>query len=431
MKSLQVRLHVGLGAALTLLMLSLWWLSSSGVNQIGEQMMLSRMEHDGEALLASLQKDESGEWSLKAAHVGHIYQRVFSGHYYLIEVEGQQLRSRSLWDYSLNISTPLQHHQPGPDNQDLLLWYAEFQLNEQSVKIWVAEDITALQNSLNYFSQLFAFACLLMLGGVLLLQRWVVKRSFLSLQPVINELEALSEGDLSSLSTEVPQEVKPLVEEVNRLLHLLAQRLQRSRNAVGNLAHSLKHPLNLLVQLAEQQTADSHLKQELSQHTQQIQQLMERELKRARLAGAGLPGQHFEVADELPTLVELLKRIYQQKALEIHYEIDCGCEYTADRNDMLELLGNLLDNACKWAQQQIVCKISCQQGMVMTIEDDGEGCDSALLFQLTERGVRIDESVQGSGLGLAIVNDIVELYQGEINFQQSTLGGLKVMVRLP
>ena len=172
-------------------------------------------------LLASLQKDESGEWSLKAAHVGHIYQRVFSGHYYLIEVEGQQLRSRSLWDYSLNILTPLQYHQSGPDNQDLLLWYADFQLNEQSVKIWVAEDITALQNSLNYFSQLFAFACLLMLGGILLLQRWVVKRSFLSLQPVINELEALSEGDLSSLSTEVPQEVKPLVEEVNRLLHLL------------------------------------------------------------------------------------------------------------------------------------------------------------------------------------------------------------------
>jgi len=428
MKSLQGRLRLGLSSALTLLMLLLWWLSTTGVSHIGEQMVLSRMEHDGEALLASLQKDNAGEWYLKESQVGHIYQRVFSGHYYLINVEDQQLRSRSLWDHDLK-QTP-QHHQIGPDNQQLLLWSTTFQISNQNVQVLVAEDVTPLYDALHKFSQLFALACLLILAMLLLLQHWVVKRSFLSLQQVTNELEALSEGDLSSLSSEVPQEVKPLVDEVNRLLYLLAQRLQRSRNAMGNLAHSLKHPLNLLMQLAEQQTNNNQLKNELSHHTQQIYQLMERELKRARLAGAGLPGQHFEVNEELPTLVEVLKRVYQQKQLAIHYEIDQPCEYAADRNDMLELLGNLLDNACKWANQQVICKINCQQGMTISIEDDGQGCDKALLSQLTERGVRIDENIQGSGLGLAIVKEIVELYQGELNFEQSTLGGLKVVVIL-
>lgn len=428
MKSLQGRLHLGLSSALTLLMLLLWWLSTTGVSHIGEQMVLSRMEHDGEALLASLQKDDAGEWYLKESQVGHIYQRVFSGHYYLITVDRQQLRSRSLWDHYLKQTT--QHHQIGPDNQQLLLWRTNFQISNQNVQVLVAEDVTPLYDALHNFSQLFALACLLILAMLLLLQHWVVKRSLLSLQQVTHELEALSEGDLSSLSSEVPQEIKPLVDEVNRLLYLLAQRLQRSRNAMGNLAHSLKHPLNLLMQLAEQQTDNNPLKNELNQHTQQIYQLMERELKRARLAGAGLPGQHFEVNEELPTLIEVLKRVYQQKQLAIHYQIDQPCEYAADRNDMLELLGNLLDNACKWANQQVICKINCQQGMTISIEDDGQGCDEALLSQLTERGVRIDENVQGSGLGLAIVKEIIELYQGELNFEQSTLGGLKVVAIL-
>ncbi len=428
MKSLQGRLQLGLGIALTLLMLLLWWLSSAGLSHIAEQMVTSRMTHDAEALLASLQKDDAGQWYLKESQVGHIYQRIFSGHYYLIEIESQTLRSRSLWDYSLPISQ--QGHLQGPDNQPLLSWQVHFQLNQHQVTILVAEDISSLYQSLQHFTQRFALACLLILITLVLLQRWVVKRSFKSLQAVSRELEALSVGEVSQLSAEVPEEIRPLVDEVNRLLQLLTQRLQRSRNAMGNLAHSLKHPLSLLVQLAEKEK-NSTIGNELKQHTQKIYQLMERELKRARIAGAGIAGQQFNAEQELPDLLDLLKRIYQTKSLKIDYEIDQEYEFSADRNDMLELLGNLLDNACKWSKQQVRCNISSEQGMVIIIEDDGPGCDEQLLYQLTERGVRIDESVQGSGLGLAIVNDIVELYQGDIHFEKSGLGGLKVTVQLP
>ena len=428
MKSLQGRLHLGLSSTLFLLMLLLWWFTTAGINHVTEQMINSRLEHDGEALLASLQRAEDGHWQLKASQVGHIYQRVFSGHYYVIEVAEQRLRSRSLWDYRLQSS--LLARQPGPDEQMLLVWRKQFQLNQQPVHILVAEDITPLQHSLQRFTYFYALGCLVMLLLLLLVQRWVVSHSLIAIKQVSNELEALSEGELNSLSGKVPEEIKPLVDEVNRLLQLLSQRLQRSRNAMGNLAHSLKHPLNLLMQLAQNEALDEATKRDLNNGTQQIYQLMERELKRARIAGAGFPAQRFDANAELPILIDVLKRVYSQKTVQISCEIEQNKEYNADRNDMLELLGNLLDNACKWANSKVSCRIESDRGLTIVIEDDGEGCDDQQLINLTGRGTRIDESVSGSGLGLAIVKDIVDLYQGELHFQRSALGGLLVQVKL-
>lgn len=436
MTSLQGRLQLGLSGALMLLMLLLWWLASSNLNHIAEQMLSSRLEHDGEALLASLQRDPTDSWYIKESQVGHIYQRVFSGHYFTISIEGQQLRSRSLWDVELPqrelpSGKTITYQLDGPDGQLLLVWQAGYVTSGHLVSISVAEDITPMLDSLQHFTGRFALAAILILVILLLLQRWLIRRSFRSLANITDELEALSGGEIESLSATVPNEVKPLVVEVNRLLQLLSQRLQRSRNAMGNLAHSLKHPLNLLMQLAEKSELDSVNRQDLVNNTQQIYQLMERELKRARLAGGGVPGQRFKANEELPALVDVLKRVYHEKSINIDYQIDADCEYPADRNDMLELLGNLLDNACKWADRQVGCALRCNGSLEITITDDGTGCDQEQLQQLTERGVRIDESVSGSGLGLAIVKEIVELYDGELQFNTLDKGGLQVRVILP
>lgn len=428
MKSLQGRLHIGLGATLILFMLLLWWLTSISLSHIAEEMIESRLEHDGEALLASLQQNNDGRWQLKESQVGHIYQRVFSGHYYVITIGKERIRSRSLWDYRLEV-TP-SGHQQGPNQQLLLTWHANFKINEQPIQILVAEDITPLRQSIDRFTQLYALGCLLILITLLLVQRWVVKRSLGTLEQVSQELEALSEGELHSLSSEVPNEIRPLVDEVNRLLQLVSQRLQRSRNAMGNLAHSLKHPLNLLMQLAKDESLNSTAQEELSKNTQQIHQLMERELKRARIAGAGMPGQRFNAEEELPALIDVLTRVYQQKSLKIDYKIEQESEYAADRNDMLELLGNLLDNACKWANHKVHCTIKSEDGLMIVIDDDGIGCDDDILHSLTRRGTRVDEETSGSGLGLAIVKDIVELYGGQLTFSRSEMGGLKVTVKL-
>jgi signal transduction histidine kinase len=228
-----------------------------------------------------------------------------------------------------------------------------------------------------------------------------------------------------------------LVREVNHLLRLLAEKLQRSRNAMGNLAHALKAPLSLLTQLARQENVGAA--EELKQHITTIRQLMDRELKRARLMGQGSPGVRFVPQDEMPVLVTMLQRMFttdseqgaKAKKLDIQWQAP-DSTFMFDRDDMLELIGNLLDNACKWAKHKVNCQVQGEERhLQLVVEDDGPGCSREEMSRLTTRGVRIDESAPGHGLGLAIVRDIVEAYGGELEMSHSaSLGGLRVFVKL-
>ena len=248
------------------------------------------------------------------------------------------------------------------------------------------------------------------------------------------DIRRLEQGKTGKLAEDVPAEILPLVQEFNRLLKLLAQRLERSRNALGNLAHALKGPLNLLIQyfdIKDSVDYDRHRKQAATQAVR-IRQLMDRELKRARLAGKGIPSQRFQPQAELPDLVEVLKQVHQSRSLQIQYQVDEDVPSFGDREDMLELLGNLLDNASKWAASKVACRILSNEQIQILIEDDGMGLSDQELERLTQRGARLDETVEGHGLGLAIARDIVKLYGGSMQFGRSPqLGGLQVKVVLP
>ncbi len=438
MRSLQSRLHFGLAVSLFILTVLMWWLVNTSISHITNQMMLTRLEHDGQALLASLQQSPEGKLSLKDLQVGHIYQQVYSGHYYLISSDNQQLRSHSLWDQSLEqpqmqMGKIVTQNIEGPDGQYLLQWTSRFKRFDKTITITVAEDTNALLAALRTFNIYFALAVVAIFSSLLLIQGLIVRRSLRSLSTIKQELQALSEGEIKSLSKQVPSEIYPLVNEVNRLLRQLTKQLKRSRNSTGNLAHSLKHPLNLLMQIAESEDTKlpQAIRDELCINTQQILQLMESELRRARLVGSGVPGQHFIPQKELPGLVDVLERVYHDKTLNIKCDIMPELKFSADRNDMLELFGNLLDNACKWSAGKVRCKIYHENFLMIQIEDNGIGCDDQQLSTLTQRGVRVDETTAGTGLGLAIVKDIVDLYSGEISFSRSELGGLSVSINLP
>ncbi|HEX5635472.1 MAG TPA: sensor histidine kinase, partial [Gammaproteobacteria bacterium] len=324
-------------------------------------------------------------------------------------------------------------HDDGPANQALLVWSGGYIKQDRHITIAVAEDLSPLQRQLRYYSALFAGITLLFLGVLLIVQRYIVRRSFQSLNAIKNELRQLEQGTVRQLISQAPIEVQPLVTEVNRLITLMDQRLQRSRNALGNLAHALKGPLNLITQICDNETLKQYpdIRNELLQHTKVLQQLIDHELKRARLAGTGGSGQYFQPQDELPSLEKLLQRLYEHKSLQIHHEYPDHALGDTDRNDMLELLGNLLDNACKWANTKVVYSIQQDQHITITVEDDGPGCSDEQLKILTQRGVKLDESVPGHGLGLAIVKDIVNLYNGEMQFDRSPeLGGLRVIIKL-
>jgi len=439
MKSLQSRLQLGLTTSLVILAIIIGWLINISISQIATQMIKTRLEHDGEALLASLQQSPSGELFFQDFRLGPVYTRVFSGHYYLVKIKNRELRSHSLWDQTLKqpqlkLGQTLIETNKGPNEQSLLQWTSRFERYKQSITITIAEDTDALKTALKRFNLYFIISAFIMLSILLFIQSMIVKYSLKPLNRIKNELQALSEGEITYLSKKTPSELHPLINEINHLLQLLKKQLKRSRNSTGNLAHSLKHPLNLLMQISKYDSTQltEEVREELQTNTLQIFQLMERELKRAKFAGAGVPGQLFYPEKEVPELIEVLKRVYHEKELNFDIKILAGLKYKADKNDMLELLGNLLDNACKWSQHKIACNFtkSTQYGLIIQVDDDGSGCDKNQLSSLTKRGTRVDETISGTGLGLAIVKDVIELYSGTIEFKQSFMGGLSVIVKL-
>lgn len=439
MNSLQTRLRLGLAFSLMLLMVLLWWMGSFAVRELGEDLIESRLEHDAESLLAAINISDTTHPLVDWSQINPIYKRPFSGHYFVVQFANQQLTSRSLWEQSLPITlrqekdTNSSWRIQGPSEQELLVISRSYSKQGHKVTLAVAEDISPLEDHLSLFQWTFAGIALSVLFVLLVVQQRVISQSLRQLDDVRSGIQQLEQGIIGTLSEDVPLEILPLVQELNRSLELLAQRIERSRNALGNLAHALKGPLNLLIQLIDSQELANHteLKQQAQIQTQRIHQLMERELKRARLAGTGSPGQRFNPQQELPDLLMVLQQVHQARSLQLNYNVSNDTPAFGDREDMLELLGNLLDNACKWARSTVQCNITGSDPVTITIDDDGPGLNEMELEQLTQRGTRLDESVEGHGLGLAITKDIVKLYGGTLHFMNSpNLGGLRIEVKL-
>ncbi|MES9898251.1 MAG: sensor histidine kinase [Sedimenticola sp.] len=442
MNSLGKQLQVGLALGLLLLLALLWWGGSLALRNLTEGFVASRLQHDAETLLATLDLTAAGAPALSSSGgLGKIYRQPLSGHYYqVVFVDGTLLTSRSLWDQRLEFppftpGTSDHWRMAGPDRQDLLLHVAGYRKQGKLFTLALAEDLTPLNQGLVRFQWVFASLSLLAAVLIILIQSQIVRGSMRRLDPVREDIRRLAKGEITALTEDIPTEVKPLVQEFNRLLQLQQGRLEQSRNSLGNLAHALKGPLNLLMrQLEREELADyPEVRREMDLQIERIRLLMERELTRARLAGAGVAAERFAAQQEVPALVGALQQLYAKRELEIDYRLPEVERLPQDREDMLELLGNLLDNACKWADARVRFQLWVSEEIThLIIEDDGPGVAEDTLIELAGRGVRVDESVAGHGLGLAIVSDMVSRYGGTLKFSRSTeLGGLRVEVGLP
>jgi signal transduction histidine kinase len=424
------------------------------MNDMVHEFVGSRLEHDVESLLAAIevQPDQTHDvLYLEKNRMPPVYQQPFSGHYFVITMNNSpSILSRSLWDQTLVIpklttGERILNVTDGPDNQKLLQINMGFNKKGKDLVIALAEDLTLINEQKTRFKTYFFILSLLGLMLLLLIQSIILRLSFKRLELVCSDIKCLDDGELLKLSENVPSEVLPLVQEVNHLLNLLEKRLERSRNALGNLSHALKSPLNLLIQYFYSSPDTANADQQAihtidaKKQLERINQLINRELKRARLAGKGSSTQRFNPKAEIPELIAVIKQIYSYRDLKINYRIDEQITNFGDREDMLELLGNLLDNAGKWANSEIgITILSCNKGentesenIHIIIEDDGKSIDDSQLASLTQRGTRLDESVDGHGLGLSIVNDIVKLYAGTIKLEHSEkLGGLKINIHI-
>ncbi|MEZ5583344.1 MAG: sensor histidine kinase [Candidatus Competibacteraceae bacterium] len=432
MRSLQARLSTGLIVALVGL-IGLGLVSASySVRHLAEEFVASRLEHDMDALLVALRFDSTGRPTLNSDRFNPIFHQPYSGHYYKILTEQEELSSRSLWDFELPVpqittDAVTRYFARGPQGEELLALARRFRIQQQPVTIVVTEDFTTLAAGLRRLMLVFLMIALVLLGGLILIQRFLVRQGLRPLEEIRGDILRLGHGEIRHLRHDAPAEIQPLVNEINHLLAVMEQRLQRSRHALGNLAHALKSPLTVLTHLAEQSEVQqqSAWSEELARQTWQIRQLVERELRRARIAGAATPGQRVVLNTEVDDLVETLKKVYRDKPLSIHCHIPRDTLFPGDRDDLLELLGNLLDNACQWAAEEVrLTVLTVSNWLRLCVEDDGPGCPPEQLTLLAQRGVRIDESRAGHGLGLAIVTDIVEQYGGRLELQQSKHWGV-------
>ena len=463
--SLRFRLLAATVLALSVALLLAGLLLSGFFKQEVERQFEATLRQQLDQLTSSLEFNTAGELlPMVRTLPDPRWQRPYSGLYWQIDGPENVQRSRSLWDAVLTLpADPLSdgqvhaHQSAGPQGARLLVLERSVHAPEFPASAWrvaVAADTRSTQDAVKRFGSVLVFslsALLLLLVLAAFAQVYVGLRPLRSLEQALKELR---EGRSQALQGNFPKELLPLTDDFNRVLERQAQTLARARQQAGNLAHAVKTPLAVLSQAVTQSQTGSagtspaplaQLVQLVNEQVALAKRHIDWHLARARSAGAHrLPGQRTPVAPALAGLVRVMQRVHAARELDIELDIpetadpaDTGLVFAGEEQDLQEMLGNLLDNACKWARHRVhvlaqaLPRSNAGGQLLVRIEDDGAGIDESLRLQVMSRGVRADESVPGSGLGLAIVADLVALYGGSLQLGQSALGGLKVELLLP
>jgi signal transduction histidine kinase len=261
-----------------------------------------------------------------------------------------------------------------------------------------------------------------------------VRRGLLPIERLRKRLLAVREGREARVAGGYPSEVQPLVSDLNALLDQRERAVTRAQAKAGDLAHGLKTPLAVLAQEADRTAAAGHseLAALLRQQVERMRGQVDYHLAQAGAAAGATATSHCSVRESAEGLARTLLRLHAERGLAIDVAVDPEHAIRGRREDLDEMLGNLLDNACKWARSRVRVGSALEDtSVVLTVDDDGPGLDPALRERVLQRGVRADEAAPGTGIGLAIVRDLAELYGGRIALERAPTGGLRAELRLP
>jgi signal transduction histidine kinase len=321
----------------------------------------------------------------------------------------------------------------GPSGEDLRLRHRLVPLRDGAVTLSItvagpARDIDRQAwQSMRWL--LFGLAIIaMMLSGLLIVE---IGSGLRPLRVLAQDIERASRGEIARLKPSNYRELNPLTSSVNDLIEQVEVVVRRARAHAGNLAHAIKTPLSLISARNEMRGADQD--SEIGYGVGIIRRQIDHHLKRARFAGkVRLASDRVPVPSVIDDIVLVMERSHGNRGLRIAASVDDGAVFLGEREDFEEMIGNLVENACKWARGLVKIEVRhSPDSLDIRIEDDGSGLPEYERLRALERGRRLDETVAGSGIGLSIVADLVELYGGDIVLQTSELGGLRATLRLP
>ncbi len=421
---------------------------SNAFRNAAEDSFDARLAVDMDGLIAAAEPDPEGGVILQDRFVNHQFDRVYSGLYYQIKPvtgQGGQI-SRSLFDQVLRVTGNVKRgvisygFATGPENQDLrvLSRRVEFPISAtpqpsdtRAYIFMVAGNLQTVDAESAAFDGTLIWSFVLLGFGLVAAVFLQVRVGLLPLRRLKDALARIRDGSAQHLEGKFPAEIAPLAAELNSLIEHSNEVVGRARTHVSNLAHFLKTPLSVLASEAEAEPGP--LPDQVRRQVDTMRRQVDHYLARARAAGSiNVLGNRTPVDPVLSDLARVLTRIHAERAITVDWDCPAELYFRGERQDLEEMAGNLMDNACKWAKARVRVK-ALRDGarVILTVEDDGPGLSPEDRARVGNRGERLDESVPGSGLGLAIVRDISKLYGGFLGLDASALGGLEARLTLP
>ncbi len=446
-RSLRLRLvaasAISVMAALALAFFGLTRLFASHV----ERQAVHELTVQLDQLLAGIERDAEGRLVVRDGPRDARFVRPLGGLYWQVEAEGRQLRSRSLWDFvmplaaeELSDGTVHVRTLPGPGGTRLLAVQRRVilpaRLGRVPLVAAVATDTRRLEKAVEEFREdLLPYTGLLAVFLIVAAGVQVVV-GLRPLDAVGRRVARVRSGEISRLGAEFPSEIQPLAQEVDALLAQRERDIEQARRRAGDLAHGLKTPLQaLLGEAGRLRTAGQEAAADaIEQITDTMRRHVDRELARVRVAARAASAQ-CDLAEVAGRVVAVVRRAVGKKGgdeLLWQLDIPAGTLVAAEAEDVLEILGALVENAARYARTRVRLSAAGQDGrVVLSVEDDGPGMPDDLIGRLGSRGVRADESGPGTGLGLAIAREISEALGGGLELGRGALGGCRVRVVLP
>jgi signal transduction histidine kinase len=358
--------------------------------------------------------------------------------------------SRSLWDRKLpkleeqgvplNSSGVRLGYVTGPEDQQLRIVERPVDLGADGrFVVTVAGDATEIFEETRTFDFYLITTFVALTGGLLLTTLFQVRFGLAPLKRVTAGLASIRSGKAERLEGAFPVEIAPLAREINALLDANREIVERARTHVGNLAHAVKTPLSVIVNEAMVHHDEPFASKVLEQ-TDIMRDQVAHHLERARIAARLTAVTTLtDITPVIDSLQRTMEKIHRNRDIEIESEIAEPLKFRGEQQDLEEMVGNLVDNACKWAHSQVHIEVVARSGLPeepapmvgIIVDDDGPGLTPAERAQVARRGQRLDETKPGSGLGLSIVTDLAQLYRGNLTLGASPFGGLRAELLLP